>query len=455
MEPNEMILSMVYANMGGSMSGAGARPYLLVGTAFVHPDEDEPTRGRIVVYSVTNDDESHQATRKPRRISELVVRGGVYSMCQFYGGKVLATVNSKMQVCQLKEDVGGSLRLSFLGIGHHGHLLSLFVKSKAGRQPLVAASSSDDMLPDDKDDEEDKKPSAASDQVEQLAIVGDLMRSISLVRYYPEHEALEEIARDFNANWTTAVEMLTDDIYVGAENWNNIFVLRRNTKAQAEEVRCRLETVGEYHLGEMCNKFMTGSLVMPHSTSGSSVGDGRRKVAALRTTSPAKKSVAFNAANTSATTTTSRIRRPAVTIGSQTLFATTDGTLGAILGLDARTAVFFTALQRAMGKVIRAVGDLSHAEFRTFEDDRRVHPANGFVDGDLVESFLDLDCRTMESVVEEMNRDGRWDIDYQNLPSSEGKDAGEDEDDVDMGNNEHELAVEDVLAMVEEMALQH
>jgi DNA damage-binding protein 1 len=451
MEPNEMILSMVYANMGGSESGVGAKPYLLVGTAFVHSDEDEPTRGRIVVYSVTSDDES-QSTRKPRHISELVVRGGVYSMCQFYGGKVLATVNSKMQVCQLKEDVGGSLRLSYLGIGHHGHLLSLFVKSKAGRQPLVTASSSDDMLPDN-DDEEDKKPAAASDEIEQLAIVGDLMRSISLVRYYPEHEALEEVARDFNANWTTAVEMLTDDIYVGAENWNNIFVLRRNTKAQAEEVRCRLETVGEYHLGEMCNKFMTGSLVMPHSSSTITAGDGRRKVAALRTTSPAKKSAAA-AAKTASTTTTSRIRRPTVTIGSQTLFATTDGTLGSILGLDARTAVFFTALQRAMAKVVRPIGDLSHAEFRTFEDDRRVHPSHGFVDGDLVESFLDLDRDTMESVVEEMNRDGRWDIDYQNLPS-EGKHAGEDEEDEDMGNNEHELAVEDVLAMVEEMALQH
>jgi CPSF A subunit region len=53
-----------------------------------------------------------------------------------------------------------------------------------------------------------KKPAAKQ---EMLAIVGDLMRSISLVQYYPQHGTLEEVARDFNANWTTAVEMLTDD----------------------------------------------------------------------------------------------------------------------------------------------------------------------------------------------------------------------------------------------------
>ena len=53
-----------------------------------------------------------------------------------------------------------------------------------------------------------KKPAAKQ---EMLAIVGDLMRSISLVQYYPQHGTLEEVARDFNANWTTAIEMLTDD----------------------------------------------------------------------------------------------------------------------------------------------------------------------------------------------------------------------------------------------------
>jgi len=75
-----------------------------------------------------------------------------------------------------------------------------------------------------------------------LAIVGDLMRSVSLVQCYPEHQTLEEVARDFNTNWTVAVEMLNDNVYVGAENWNNLFYLRRNTAAASEEVRCRLDT---------------------------------------------------------------------------------------------------------------------------------------------------------------------------------------------------------------------
>lgn len=39
----------------------------------------------------------------------------------------------------------------------------------------------------------------------------------------PEEGAIEERARDFNANWMTAVEALDDDVYLGSENSFNIF----------------------------------------------------------------------------------------------------------------------------------------------------------------------------------------------------------------------------------------
>merc|ERR1711935_881508 len=242
-------------------------PVLVIGTAYAMHDEDEPTKGRIIVLSCgLNEIDGTEASRAVQTVAELEVRGGVYSMCQFYEGMLLATVNSKTQIFQLQDDGTGGVDLAKIGIEHHGHILSLFVSSRAtkssGQQEALAPT----------DGKESAKP-------EMLALVGDLMRSISLVQYYGEHETLEEVARDFNANWTTAVAMLTDDIYLGGENWNNLFVLKRNAKAQNEEVRCRLDTVGEFHLGEMCNKFMSGSLVMPSNSgteSSSRGGSGRR-----------------------------------------------------------------------------------------------------------------------------------------------------------------------------------
>ncbi|EEC45658.1 damage-specific DNA binding protein 1 [Phaeodactylum tricornutum CCAP 1055/1] len=385
LEPFEMILSMVYATLripsdGDQSDQPVHRPFLLVGTAYAMPDEDEPSRGRILVYSCQADEASGTptSTRAVRQITEMSTQGGVYSICQFYDGNFLCTVNSKTHVVQIVADCG-VLRLEYVGIGHHGHIVSLFVKSRA-------------------------KP---------LAIVGDLMRSVSLMQYYPQHETLEEVARDFNPNWTTAVEMLTDDVYIGAENWNNLFCLRRNKAATSEEIRCRLDNIGEFHLGEMCNKFMSGSLVMPVSSN---------------------------------STTSSR---------RATLFGTVEGSLGVILGLDGRTAAFFITLERAIAKTIQPVGGFSHQLYRSCQAELRVHPAHGFVDGDLVETFLDLDRRTMEAVVAEMNRDGGWEVDdFANSRSDENNDSSKDTDRINL-EERSELSIDDVLAMVEEMTMLH
>lgn len=480
LEPFEMILSMVYATMNvpcsaadrntldsvvtlkstdvtGSSQGSGIRnqelkPFLLVGTGYALPDEDEPTRGRILVYSCQTGKDVNTGTngisgRLVRQIAEFTVEGGVYSLTQFFDGLILASVNSRTHICQLaREDgPGGMLNLQYVGNGHFGHILSLFLKCRA--KPSVDAFTSCALdLPSDQTANNVESKSIETKE-EMIAIVGDLMRSISLVQYFPQHQTLEEIARDFNVNWTTAIEMLTDSVYLGAENWNNFFCLRRNTASSSEEVRCRLDTIGEYHFGEMCNKFMSGSLVMPVSTSANTKSLSRRS----RPLSPSKKSESASPANKIGST-MSRVRRPVVVTGSQTLFGTANGTLGIVLGMDAGTAAFFSTLERAMAnpKVIRPIGDFLHSQYRACHAERRIHPAHGFVDGDLVESFLDLDRFTMEAVVAEINRDGGWEIPVDVSTPKDDKEPNSGD-----GDNRLELAVDDVLAMVEEMTMLH
>ena len=49
----------------------------------------------------------------------------------------------------------------------------------------------------------------------------------------------------------TAIDILDDDTYIGAENWYNLFTVRKNSDAATDEERARLEVVGEFHLGDM------------------------------------------------------------------------------------------------------------------------------------------------------------------------------------------------------------
>jgi hypothetical protein len=52
-----------------------------------------------------------------------------------------------------------------------------------------------------------------------------------LVYKHEQGGMLEERARDYSANWMTAVEFLDDDIYLGAESNFNIFTAKKNNDA--------------------------------------------------------------------------------------------------------------------------------------------------------------------------------------------------------------------------------
>ena len=60
---------------------------------------------------------------------------------------------------------------------------------------------------------------------------------------------------------------------------------------------------------------------------------------------------------------------------------------------------FLGDLQNRMRKTIRSVGKIPHTSWRSFYNERKTEPMEGFIDGDLVETFLDLDRPIMEEIV--------------------------------------------------------
>jgi len=55
-------------------------------------------------------------------------------------------------------------------------------------------------------------------------------------------------------------------------------------------------------------------------------------------------------------------------------------------------------------QVVKGVGGLSHAEWRSFSNEHKVSDGthNNFIDGDLIESFLDLKKESMDDVAKIM-----------------------------------------------------
>ena len=56
-------------------------------------------------------------------------------------------------------------------------------------------------------------------------------------------------------------------------------------------------------------------------------------------------------------------------------------------------------LQQKLSKVIKSVGNIDHEFYRSFCTERKIDRCEGFIDGDIIESFLDLSPDKMKEVV--------------------------------------------------------
>lgn len=293
--------------------GETEEEYFVVGTAFVLQDEPEPKQGRLVVLKWTQD-------HKLEQVAELSIKGSPYSLCEF-DNKFLAGVNASVNLVELNSRRDLHIECTYVNA-----IMALYLKRRA-----------------------------------QLILMGDLMRSISLISYKPLQAHFEEVARDFNPAWMTEVEILDDEHFLGCEQAKNIFVCERDTKAINEQDRQQMEAVGLFHLGDTVNVCLPGSLVVQH---------------------PSERSI---------------------DIKRTTLFGTVGGVIGLVMTIDEPLFRKLETIQNCLCRVVKSVGSIDHKEWRAFQGNKSTQPAMGFIDGDLVETFLDLKLDQMEYVAQAVN----------------------------------------------------
>jgi len=81
------------------------------------------------------------------------------------------------------------------------------------------------------------------------------------------------------------------------------------------------------------------------------------------------------------------------------LFGTIAGSVGLVAQIPGDFYEFLLEVQERLISVIKPVGKIEHAYWRSFHNDRKQEPCEGFIDGDLIESFLDLPREQMKQVV--------------------------------------------------------
>eukprot|EP00884_Botryococcus_braunii_P023468 jgi/Botrbrau1/9805/Bobra.0322s0012.2 len=299
--------------------GDDPNTYFVVGTSIEEqPEGNSDGEGRILVLNV--------GEKKLDLVCEVRVKGAVFTILAFQK-KLLASISSKVSLFgwEFKKDEGAH-ELKHLT----SHVGRLFVCYLAARGDFIA--------------------------------VADLMRSIEILHYNSESGMLSLRARDRHTKVMTAVTVLDDDCFLGAENCYNLFTVRKNNDSATDEERGNLEVVGEFHLGEIVNRFRAGSLVV-------------------------------------------RMADQEALHVNTILFGTINGVIGVVASLPQQLFEWFQKLENAMNKVVRGVGNLDHTKWRTFYNEKGESSYRGFIDGDLVEQFLELRTHSQEKVAADMNEE--------------------------------------------------
>ena len=197
------------------------------------------------------------------------------------------------------------------------------------------------------------------------------MKSVSLVQYTRGKQglpdALVETARHFHTLWSTAVALVDpeDNTYLESDAEGNLLVLRQDTKGVIAEDRRRLQPTSKMCLNEVVNRIQR--IDVPVSASA-----------------------------------------PVV---PRAFLATVEGSIHLFATIAPAFQDLLIRLQGALAELVKSPGDVPFGSWRGFKNQVLEEPEPfRFVDGELIEGFLDLKAATQTEVLKRADMDeGRLD----------------------------------------------
>jgi DNA damage-binding protein 1 len=197
------------------------------------------------------------------------------------------------------------------------------------------------------------------------------MKSVSVVEW--KDDTLTEQARHFQTAWATAVGLVDEHTFLEADAEGNLMVLSQDISSEFAEDRRRLKITSEMLLGEMVNRIKPITLTTP-----------------------------ANAAT-------------AIVI-PKAFLATVEGSIYLFGIITPAHQNMLMELQRAIAKVVPGLGEVPFMKYRAFKSQvREEEEPMRFVDGEMVERFLDVGDAVQGEIVTEMRSGGVMSADAEEI----------------------------------------
>jgi DNA damage-binding protein 1 len=212
------------------------------------------------------------------------------------------------------------------------------------------------------------------------------MKSVSILVLIPPppntglNWALTESARHFATMWSSSVSVTGDNEWAAADMEGNLIVVRRNVNGVTDDDRKRLEVTSELRLGEIVNTIVP--VRVPTATVLTTRARGSSTIANSNTTADLPS-------------------RPVVL--PKAFLATVEGGVYMLGTIAPEYQDLLMRLQQAIAARTKGLGYMPWAKYRAFKTEvREADEPFRFVDGELVEGFLNFTLEEMTQVVGEL-----------------------------------------------------
>ncbi|KAF1839487.1 hypothetical protein BDW02DRAFT_564028 [Decorospora gaudefroyi] len=197
-----------------------------------------------------------------------------------------------------------------------------------------------------------------------MIAIADLMKSLVVVEYKKGERGLPdklvEIARHFQITWATAVAEVDTHTYLESDAEGNLVVLYRDPNGVTDDDKRRLNVSSEMLLGEMVNRI--------------------RRIDVLTA--------------------------PDAVVVPRAFVGTVEGSIYLFGLISPSHQNLLMTLQSNLGALVSAPGDVEFAKFRAFKNAvREEEEPMRFVDGELIERFLDVDDEVQSKAVQGLGLD--------------------------------------------------
>ena len=214
---------------------------------------------------------------------------------------------------------------------------------------------------------------------DQYIIISDIGRSIGIYCFCTKDNKFTELYRDNSNTWVLTTIQIKDEIFYISDIEGNIISLRKNISTKEEGDFSKLERIAYFNIGEKINSMILTKI----------------KNKDLLSVTPKNKDFEND---------------EKIDI---IFFVTLEGTLGQIIQINKETYMFLKALQDFLIKKKENIGGFDYNNWKMFRCGIINKNAQGYIEGDIIEKFLNNDDNYKKQILKELNYN--WNKQYDEI----------------------------------------